>query len=76
MDKPSTCHLWHWCTGGVLEDVALVWANCRTFNAADPDLLRVCNAAEVELVHRWAAAGLPTGRTESGRRCAAFRLVM
>lgn len=52
-----------WCTGSVLDDVALVWANCRAFNAADPGLLSICDAAEADFARRWGAAGLPTGGT-------------
>ena len=45
----------------MLDDVALVWANCRQYNEPTSDLLPLCNAAEADFARRWEAAGLPTG---------------
>jgi hypothetical protein len=51
----------HACSGAALADAALIWANCRAYNAGDPGLLQACDAAEADFARRWAAAGLPTG---------------
>ena len=49
------------CTGAVLADVALIWANCRQYNEPTSELLPLCTAAEADLLQRWQGAGLPTG---------------
>ncbi|BDA48817.1 probable pH-interacting protein at C-terminar half [Coccomyxa sp. Obi] len=46
--------------GPVLEDVALVWANCRQYNEPTSDLLPLCDAAEADFARRWESAGLPS----------------
>ena len=57
--------------GAVLDDVALVWANCRQYNEATSELLPLCTAAEVDFWQRWQDAGLPTGdcKASACRRC-------
>ena len=50
--------------GAVLDDVALVWANCRQYNEPTSELLPLCTAAEVDFWQRWQDAGLPTGLCE------------
>ena len=47
--------------GAVLDDVALVWANCRQYNEPTSELLPLCTAAEASFWQRWQDAGLPTG---------------
>ena len=47
--------------GAVLDDVALVWANCRQYNEPTSELLPLCTAAEANFWQRWQDAGLPTG---------------
>ena len=43
----------------VWADIQLVWANCRTFNAAASPICRLCGEAEAATLHGWAAASLP-----------------
>ena len=47
--------------GAVLDDIALVWANCRQYNEPTSELLPLCTAAEADFWQRWQDAGLPTG---------------
>ena len=47
--------------GALLDDVALIWANCRQYNEPTSELLPLCTAAEADFWQRWQDAGLPTG---------------
>ena len=45
--------------GAVLEDVGLVWQNCRTFNAEGSDIHAMADEAEAHFVQLWAKKELP-----------------
>lgn len=45
--------------GAVLEDVGLVWKNCRTFNAEGSDIHAMADEAEAHFVQLWAKKELP-----------------
>jgi hypothetical protein len=43
----------------VLEDVALIWGNCRAYNADGSDMAAAADAAEAAFARAWQRAGLP-----------------
>ena len=43
----------------MLEDVGLVWQNCRTFNAEGSDIHAMADEAEAHFVQLWAKKELP-----------------
>ncbi len=43
----------------MLEDVGLVWKNCRTFNAEGSDIHAMADEAEAHFVQLWAKKELP-----------------
>lgn len=48
-----------WVAGAVLEDVGLVWQNCRAFNAEGSDIHALVDEAESHFVQLWAKKDLP-----------------
>lgn len=49
------------CSDEVLEDVNLIWKNCKIFNKGDP-IVEDCEAAEQSFREGWLLAGLPSER--------------
>eukprot|EP00877_Chromochloris_zofingiensis_P009994 jgi/Chrzof1/5248/Cz15g18210.t1 len=45
-------------TNKIVMDVALIWANCRKFNAAGSAIVKVAAKAENAFKQAWADAGL------------------
>ncbi|KAK9868990.1 hypothetical protein WJX84_004562 [Apatococcus fuscideae] len=53
--------------GELLADVALVWKNCRIFNAAGSEINGLCDETEAAFAQRWQQAGLPTSKSGKPR---------
>ena len=50
--------------GAVLQDVSLVWQNCRGFNAEGSDIHAMADEAEAHFVQLWARKDLPFDTVE------------
>ena len=54
-------------TGAVASDVALVWSNCRAFNAEGSPIVQMAADAQAAFEAQWAKEGLPPLASLAGR---------